>query len=229
MLQNIKSWWNYQRNAQGKYYLHSPFVYQFYLQILESAPDEKCLAIDKELFKLKQNHSPLQNTSVSQFANQELELKYGKIIYQLLKQSKAQYILDLHSTLGISTAYLASSKHDIVVTTIGEKQDYAKDVHQSLGLKNVDYISFLTDEMLANFPRLDVVFGSAKNAQFFSKFLPYAHSETMFIINDIHANEETERIWNDIKANEKVTLTIDLFKIGLVFFARRIWRKRILF
>lgn len=221
MLHGMKSWWNYQRNAQGKYYLHSPFVYQFYTQILEPAPDEKCLVIDKELFKLKQNHSPFRQTSVSQLVKQELDLKYGKAIYQLLKQSKAQYVLASDSSpFGIDTAYLAASKQDILVTTVNESHEYAKMIHRNLGLKNVDYSSFLTDKVLQDFPRLDTLLVNAADKLSIEKFLPLVHSETIFIIRNIHETEASETLWSKIKAYEKVTTTIDLYKLGLAFFRR---------
>src|SRR5690606_10453277 len=139
---NIKNWWKYQRTAQGKYYLHSPFVFRFYTEILEPAPDEICLTIDNELFRLKQNRAAFLKSSVNRLAKQEPALKYGKVIYRLLKQSQVQYALDLETPLGISAAYMAFSKQDIVVTVVGKELEYVKTVHRNLGLKNVDYSEF---------------------------------------------------------------------------------------
>ena len=41
--------------------------------------------------------------------------------------------------------------------------------------------------------------------------------ETILIFDDIHWSAEMEKAWAEIKANPSVTLTIDLFFIGLVF------------
>lgn len=217
---NIKNWWKYQRTAQGKYYLHSPFVFRFYTEILEPAPDEICLTIDNELFRLKQNRTAFLKSSVNRLAKQEPALKYGKVIYRLLKQSQVQYALDLETSLGISAAYMAFSKHDIVVTVVGKELEYVKTVHRNLGLKNVDYSEFLTGALLRDFPRLDAVFFSASDEEIFEKLLTYTQEETIFIVNNIHESVITERVWEEIKQNEKVTLTIDLYKIGLVFFRK---------
>lgn len=226
----IKSWWNYQRIAQGKYYLHSPFVFWFYTEVLEPSPDAVCVAIENELLSLKSNHTPIRIhetfSTVSQLAKREIEVKYGKAIYQLLKESSAKYVLDLGPSLGIGTAYWASAKPTMEVTTIDESldlQQQAKTVHGHLGLKNITYINLPVDSVLekklADFPRLDVVI-LRNPARFFQPLLPYIHAETILIIDDIHETEEAEHFWNEVKAHPSVTLTIDLYRIGLVFFRK---------
>lgn len=228
----IRSWWNYQRIAQGKYYLHSPFVFWFYTEVLEPSPDAVGVAIENELLRLKSNHTAIKIqekiSTVSQIAKREIEAKYMNAIYQLLKKSSAKYVLELGSSLGVSAAYLASAKPTMEVTTIDESlalQQYAKTLHGRLGLKNITDINASVETVLsktlAEFPRLDIVFiRNLNSARFFDPLLPYIHSETILIIDGIHENKDAERFWNDVKAYDKVTLTIDLYRIGLVFFRK---------
>jgi hypothetical protein len=55
---------------------------------------------------------------------------------------------------------------------------------------------------------------------YFSQCLAYAHSDSVFVFDDIHWSDEMEYAWEEIKNHPQVTITIDLFFLGLVFFRR---------
>ena len=48
----------------------------------------------------------------------------------------------------------------------------------------------------------------------------HIHEGTVFIFDDIHWSKEMEEAWNEIKQDSRVTISIDLFKIGIVFFRK---------
>jgi predicted O-methyltransferase YrrM len=52
---------------------------------------------------------------------------------------------------------------------------------------------------------------------YFTKLLNHSTTSTILIFDDIHWSEEMEAAWSVIQQNPSVTLTIDLFFIGLVF------------
>jgi len=47
--------------------------------------------------------------------------------------------------------------------------------------------------------------------------LKKAHNETILIFDDIHWSAQMEEAWEIIKQHNSVTLSIDLFFIGIVF------------
>jgi predicted O-methyltransferase YrrM len=53
---------------------------------------------------------------------------------------------------------------------------------------------------------------------YFEICLQKAHEKSVFVFDDIHWSEEMEQAWAYIKNHPKVTVTIDLFWIGIVFF-----------
>jgi predicted O-methyltransferase YrrM len=53
--------------------------------------------------------------------------------------------------------------------------------------------------------------------QYFEQLLPKTTASSILIFDDIHWSAEMEEAWESIKAHPAVTLTIDLFFIGLVF------------
>ena len=55
---------------------------------------------------------------------------------------------------------------------------------------------------------------------YFNQCLEYSKNDSVFIFDDIHWSDEMEEAWEEIKKNPKVTITIDLFFMGLVFFRK---------
>ncbi len=45
-------------------------------------------------------------------------------------------------------------------------------------------------------------------------------NDSFWILEDIHANPATESLWETLQQNPKVTVTIDTYHFGLVFFRR---------
>ncbi len=47
-----------------------------------------------------------------------------------------------------------------------------------------------------------------------------SENDSFWILENIHANGTTEKLWQTLKQNPKVTVTIDIYYFGLVFFRR---------
>src|SRR5690606_10430510 len=56
--------------------------------------------------------------------------------------------------------------------------------------------------------------------EYFNLLLPTIQNDTVWIFDDIHWSSEMNKAWQAIKKHEKVTVTIDTFQWGLVFFRR---------
>jgi len=54
----------------------------------------------------------------------------------------------------------------------------------------------------------------------FNACLKNIHNNSIVIVNNIHLNHEMEKAWKSIKENSKVTVTIDIYHFGLVFFRK---------
>jgi len=58
--------------------------------------------------------------------------------------------------------------------------------------------------------------------KYFKQCLKKTNDNSIFIFDDIYWSEEMESAWNEIKANPEVSITVDLFELGLVFFRKGI-------
>ena len=55
---------------------------------------------------------------------------------------------------------------------------------------------------------------------YFGLLLEKSTDQSIFIFDDIHWSAEMEEAWKEIQQHPAVTLSIDLFFIGLVFFKK---------
>jgi predicted O-methyltransferase YrrM len=57
---------------------------------------------------------------------------------------------------------------------------------------------------------------------YFSLCLKKAHNDSIFIFDDIHWSDEMERVWYKILMLEEVKVSIDLFRMGIIFFKKEL-------
>ncbi len=58
--------------------------------------------------------------------------------------------------------------------------------------------------------------------EYYEMCIPEITNESIFIFDDIHWSSEMEKLWEKIIKDERVTVSIDLFQIGLVFFRKEL-------
>jgi hypothetical protein len=78
---------------------------------------------------------------------------------------------------------------------------------------------------LNNLPEtLDVVIIDAKNdveaSKYFDQCLPETDEHTLIILKNIYCTKSMKTVWHQIKAKPKVTVTVDLFSVGLIYFRK---------
>ncbi len=228
--------------------VHSPFVYKlirevfnddrfFYMyDLIEAQRDE--MLHDKTLLVLEdfgagsrlKLHS---ERSVSSIAKSSLKpKKYSQLLFRLVNHLGPQNILELGTSLGITSSYLASAKPEAMVITMEGSVAVAAIARKHfnyIGLNNIEQVIGNFDEtlspILSKIEQLDFIFIDGNHRyeptmRYFVQVLEKCHENTLIIFDDIHWSAEMERAWEQVKAHASVTLTIDLFFVGLVFFRK---------
>lgn len=156
----------------------------------------------------------------------------ARALHRLVAHFKPQQALELGTSLGLSTAYQASAMPQGKLTSVEGCPHLAEIARQhlrSLHLNHVQVVAGNLDvilaDVLAQLPQLDFVFFDANHRytptlRYFEQCLPLAHEGSLFIFDDIYWSAEMKQAWNDIKKHPSVTVTVDLFWIGLVFFRK---------
>lgn len=174
-----------------------------------------------------------KNRTVAQIARSSMNpAKYNALFYRIARYINAENILELGTSFGISTAYLSLACPEAKILTfegVEEIKLVASEVFQSLHLKNICQVTGNLDEKLSmkleEIEKVDLVIFDANHRytptiRYFELCLNKITDSTVFIFDDIHWSEEMQKAWKEIQSHPRVGLTIDLFKIGLVFFKK---------
>ncbi len=225
--------------------IHSPFVFEFVKFVLNDKKYYECFsaieAVRKQLLKnngiievedFGAGSSVIKNTErkISAIAASSLKpKKYGQLLFRIVQFYKLQNVLELGTSFGITTSYLASAgNHPAVISLEGSATIAAVARHNlsTLQLNNATIITgdfaatlvpVLQDNYKTDFVFLDGNHRKAPTLLYFEQLLSTAHNDTIFVFDDIYWSNEMEEAWQKIKEHPAVTLTISLFFIGLVF------------
>ncbi len=255
--QLIKKYFHYRFTAfNGKGHgMHSPFVFEFITNVLNDKNQHDCFSEIESLRKRLRNDerlliiedfgagsrvNPQHKRKVSAIAKSALKpKKYAQLLFKIarhfLPDQNKNTILELGTSLGITTAYLANAnKNGEVVSMEGSSEVayVANENFQSLHLPNIrlikgnfdttlkEYITALENKKSIDLAFIDGNHRKEPTIQYFKDLLPVLNENSVLIFDDIHWSREMEQAWDIIKADPSVTLTIDLFFIGLVFFRK---------
>ena len=162
----------------------------------------------------------------------------GGIGDEASEDRKGLTIVELGTSLGVTTAYLAAmDSRNKVVTYEGcpAVAEVAQANWEKLGLSNIACVvgEITVDSLQLAVDRLsgiDVAFIDANHTYeatltYFNALASRVHEKSVVVVDDIHYNEDMEKAWKAICADERVTTTMDLYRMGLVFFDKHYWRK----
>lgn len=233
----------YLLRAKSKYYLHSPFVYQFYLQVLEGDCNKQIDSITTLRKTLRANTTKLllndfgtgkatEKTISCIEQNVSIRPKYGLLLFRLVQHFKPRYILEIGTSIGISSSYMAlAAPHATVFSLEGSpaliqvaKQNYNKLKLSNVHLKEGDFDKTIT-KILPQMPVLDLVFFDGNHTQqatikYFEECMQYAGEQSVFVFDDIYWSREMTAAWEIIRQHPAVTLTIDVYQFGICFFRK---------
>jgi predicted O-methyltransferase YrrM len=234
--------------------MHSPFVFEFITKILNDKtiyPDyEKVEALRAGLLN---DHTVLEiedfgagssvtkknKRSISSVAkNAAKPKKFGQLLFRILKYYQPATILEMGTSLGITTSYLSLAKPDArLITMEGSKEiaAVAKRNFRNLEIRNVEIIEGDFDTTLSplitQYSSIDFAFIDGNHRQeptetYFKELLAKTNNDSILVFDDIHWSGGMEAAWETIKNNAAVTCSIDLFFIGIVFFRKEFMEKQ---
>lgn len=237
----------YLRAANSKGHgVHSPFVFDFIVNVLnggekmplqpEVVQYRKRLLADKrtitvEDFGAGSSVLPSHRRRISDIAAASPKnRRFASLLFRIARYYQCHTIVEMGTSMGSTTAYLsAATPAGRVITMEGATSiaDIAEEFFLQHALNNIEMVRGSFDDtlpgVLSSLQQVDLLFVDGNHREgptydYFISFLEKAGSDSIFIFDDIHWSEGMERAWERIKAHPSVTLTIDLFFIGLVFF-----------
>lgn len=158
--------------------------------------------------------------------------RIAKLIARLAQEFQPNNIIELGTCLGITTLYLSkASPISSILTVEGcpETARIAQENFEKLDASNIDIkvgdFDTVFPRLIAEIPAIDFLFVDGNHRKsatldYFYQSLPKVHEGSLLIFDDIYWSEGMKEAWEEIKSHPSVTVTVDLFYIGLVFFKK---------
>ena len=234
--------------SQSKYRIHSPFVYDFYRNVLQNGENyhqyrqvnrlRKDLESVSRFIKRKDMGARSKDFPEDQrfvrvgdiTRRSSVSQKKGELLFRFVKNYNPANILELGTSLGISTVYFGLAAPESKIVTIEgciDSASVARENFDKTGLRNVHIITGKFEDKLATalgeMPKPDLVFFDGNHKKkptlaYFEQCLQHIHPGTVFIFDDIHWSAGMEDAWNIIRRDPRVKVSIDIYQMGFVFF-----------
>lgn len=243
----------YFRNAQTKYDVHSPFLFDLITNVFDDKkkyPEYiKVEQLKKELLqnKLKISVTDLgagsrvdksNERSIRQIAkNASKSKKIGRLLFRLSRHVQPNNILELGTSLGLSSLYLAYGSPSSNIITIEGCPNISKiaaDNFQKAGMFKIQLETGNFDdklpEILEKTNSLDLAFIDGNHQQeptikYFEQCLLKSNPDSILIFDDIHWSDGMEKAWENIISHPSVTLSVDIFHMGIVFLRKELTKQ----
>ena len=158
--------------------------------------------------------------------------KYCSLLANMAQEFGNNSIVELGTSLGLSTMYMAAQRPDTVVYTIEGCPVLSKIAEENFniaGLENIRLLNGSFDDKLPELidngvnPGLVFIDGNHRKEpvlKYFARITEMINMDSVVIIDDIHLSEEMEEAWSVIRKMKNVSFTIDIFRMGMVFFRK---------
>jgi predicted O-methyltransferase YrrM len=234
--------------------IHSPFLYDFACRCLyarDRLPDfdlienlRHTLLQDQTILditdfgrgtgrhKRREGDAPLlYKRKISSIARHSLQSPaMCRLLYRTVQYFSPDHILELGTSLGISTAYLAKAAPKArIITLEGCEQtaDRARSLFRKTKLHNIEVITGdfkqTLGEALQKLQKVGLVYLDGDHSYSgvmnnFCKIIEHLDENSVLILDDIRWSKGMKKAWLEIAGHHKTTLAVDLFSLGIVFF-----------
>ncbi len=246
MLFQIKAYFNFLWHSKNQHGVHSPFVYSLVTKCFyDTKPKPDYNILKQYRNALLRNKNTIEVTDfgagsrvfksntrqISKIAETAgITPKRAELLYRITDYFKPETILEIGTSLGLATSALSLGNPEAEIVTLEgcpETSGVAQKQFQKFNLTNVEAVvtefkNYFSETATKNCHWKLIYFDGNHSKQatldYFELLLPTITNETVWIFDDIHWSEDMEAAWEIVKNHPKVTVTIDTFQWGLVFF-----------
>lgn len=246
MLYSIKTYIKFLKASTNQHGVHSPFVYDLVTKCFYDKSKYNEYSILKQYRQsLNQNFN---RVTISDFgsgskvfkSNERVISKMAKtsgissirakLLFRMVSYFNSKNILELGTSLGLASSALCLGNKQASITTIEGCQETAKVAQEQFRTFQLNNIQVIVNtfekalpELVSNQYNLVYVDGNhTKEAtlNYFELLLPTTTNNSVFIFDDIHWSKGMTEAWDEIKNHPAVTVSIDTFYWGIVFFRK---------
>ncbi len=234
--------WLYKVNAHS---LHHPALYNFYSSVI-AGPTKAKPKIETQRAKLLRSTDTVNFTELGAGSSVEIgkvraiksiarhsttPLKFSLFLQNLINYYGLINLVELGTSLGINTAYMATAHSNCQVLTFegcAPVAQIAQNTFTQLNLENIEVVVGNLESTLAPslqkmpLSSVDLVYLDANHRyeptlRYIKQLKPYLAKSAILVVDDIHWSTEMNRAWQQLLADDHFSLKLDLYEAGLLF------------
>ena len=243
MLNNLVRYLKYYQRSTTVYQEHSPFYYTFWKEVLcSSKHNNKFNLLESQRKRLASNQTRVKRVDygaqsallgseprVAQIAQISVSPKWKcELLYRCADFFNSQNILELGTSLGLSSAYLAMNENSEVTTIEGDPVlcQIARDVHQESGLEKIRVLNGRFMDILpslqASRPTWDLIFIDGHHSgravtTYYHQLKDSLTPNGVMIVDDILWSDEMWDSWQKIRRLGDFKSSLSYRGLGFLF------------
>jgi predicted O-methyltransferase YrrM len=245
VLHIIRSYLTFLKNSKNEHGVHSPFVFNLvtkcfydktkYPEYSTLKNYRKSLLENKNFIKVTDFGAGSRvfksnERQISKIAkNAGISSKRAQLLFRIVRYFQPETMLEIGTSLGLATSALSLGNNKSIIKTLEgcpNTIEIAKNQCQLQNLINIEFINTKFEDYLKattgncdwKLIYFDGNHSKKATLEYFELLLPTITNETVWIFDDIHWSNDMEQAWTIIKNHPKVTVTIDTYQWGFVFF-----------
>lgn len=172
------------------------------------------------------------NRKISSIAKKAgISLKRAQFLGRLTQYFDSNHILEVGTSLGIATASMSLVKPNAQIITLEGCQNTANIAIKNFNEFQLNNINTIIGNFNQTLPKVlenrvfDLIFFDGNHQkeptiQYFNQCLDHITNNSIFIFDDIYWSKGMKEAWLHIINHPKVTISIDTFYWGIVFFRK---------
>lgn len=244
----IKSYLKFLFHSKNEHGVHSPFVFDLvtkcfynntkYPEYYNLKSYRKSLLENKNTIEVTDfgagsrvfKSNTREISKIAQTAG--ISPKNAELLFRIVRYFQPKSILEIGTSLGLATSALSLANENTKIITLEgcpNTMATAKKMFQVSSFKfpnnAVDFVNTEFNLFFENLkPQIfDLVYFDGNHSkkatlEYFEALLPTISNDSVWIFDDIHWSADMEEAWEIIKNHPKVSVTIDTFQWGIVFF-----------
>ena len=248
MLQQIKSYLKFLLHSKNEHGVHSPFVFDLVTKCFYDAtkyPEYETLKSYRKSLLANKNSIEVTDFGAGSrvFKSNTREIskiaqtagitpKNAELLFRIVRYFQPKNILEIGTSLGLATSALSLGNEKAKIITLEGCPNTQKQAQVQLQVQNSNFqnIEFVNTEFSSYFKThhispithhliyFDGNHSKKATLDYFESLLPTISNDSVWIFDDIHWSTDMEEAWGNIKNHPKVSVTIDTFQWGIVFF-----------
>ena len=247
MLFQIKTYIKFLLKTSNRHGIHSPFVYELIDACFYDTSQKKWYKkLDKYIIILLKNKTVLKvqdfgagskklqqkQRKISDIAKRAgISKKRAQLLGRIVNYFESENILEIGTSLGIATASMSLAHSNANIITLEGCKNTAEVTKNTFKTFNLNKIDIIIGNFKDTLPEVlqkntfDFIYFDGNHQKeptidYFEQCLNHCHNDSIFIFDDIYWSIGMKEAWNNIKEHPKVTVSIDMYYWGIIFFRK---------